>query len=117
MKMRVFPSVEAPRKARGELASFAGCIDEGSLSDLNTVVCELVGLSVANGATEPIEVDLCLNDGELEGVLRDDGTSVRAIDRRDSSSLVVRVVDGLVDEWRASDREKRIWFRMPVQRV
>jgi anti-sigma regulatory factor (Ser/Thr protein kinase) len=118
MRLRVFPSVEAPSQARRELASLASNIDQGSLSDVRTVVSELVAMSVLNGARKPIEVALHLDDGRLEGVLCDDGIGARAIGRRDSSSLVVRIVDALVDEWGATnDAEKRIWFRMNVQPV
>jgi len=115
MRLRVFPSIEAPRQARRELASLASRIDQRSLSDLTTVISELVAISVANGASKPIEVVVRLVDSELEGVLCDDGTGARAIRRRDSTSLVVRIIDGLVDEWEANGDEKRIRFRMNVQ--
>jgi anti-sigma regulatory factor (Ser/Thr protein kinase) len=118
MQLRVFPSVEAPSQARRELASLASRIDKCSLADVRTVISELVGMSVVNGARKPIEVELCLDDGHLEGVLRDDGIGARAISRRDSTSLVVRIVDALVEEWGAtSDGERRIWFRMNVRPV
>jgi anti-sigma regulatory factor (Ser/Thr protein kinase) len=117
MRLRVFPSIEAPSQARRELASLASRIDKDSLSDVRTVVSELVAMSVANGARKPIEVDLRLDDGELEGAVCDDGAGVRAISRRDSSSLVMRIVDGLVDEWRANGGGRRIWFRMNVEPV
>ena len=95
----------------------ANRIDQDSLSDVRTVVSELVAVSVANGARELIEVSIDLDDGDLEGVLCDDGTGARAVSRGDSSSLVARIIDGLVEEWEASDVEKRIRFRMNVQPV
>ena len=94
----------------------ASRIDQHSLSDVRTVISELVALSVANGARKPIEVALRLDDSRLEGALCDDGTGVRAIGRRDSS-LVARIVDSLVEEWGANGEGKRIWFRMRVQPV
>jgi anti-sigma regulatory factor (Ser/Thr protein kinase) len=117
MRLRVFPSVEAPGKARRELASLANRIDQRSLSDVRTVIRELIGMSVANGARKPIEVALRLDDSRLEGALCDDGTGVRVISRRDTTSLVVRIIDGLVDEWGANGEGKRIWFRMSVQLI
>jgi hypothetical protein len=118
MRLRVFPSVEAPSRARRELATLASRIDQESLGDVKTVVSELVLVSVANGARRPIELDLRLDDeGTLEGDLRDDGTGARAIRRKDSSSLAMRIVDGLVDEWRADEGAKRISFRMGVRCV
>jgi anti-sigma regulatory factor (Ser/Thr protein kinase) len=120
MRLRVFPTVEAPGRVRREVAELATSMDERSFSDVKTVVSELITMSVAQGASRPIEVSLELDDGRLDGALSDDGPGARAIvrarDRRDDS-LAVRIVDGLVEEWGASDRESRIWFRMKVQRV
>lgn len=118
MRLRVFPSIEAPSQARRELASLGGRIDQGSLTDVRTVISELVAISVLNGARKPIEVALRLDDGRLEGTLSDDGIGARAISRRDSSSLAVRIVDGLVEEWGATNSaDRRIWFRMNVQPI
>lgn len=114
MRLRVFPTVEAPSQARQELASLASQIDQRSLSDVRTVVSELVGISVTNGARKPIEVSLEVGERRLEGAVSDDGAGVRAISRRESA-LVLRILEGLVEEWGASDREKRIWFRMNVR--
>lgn len=119
MRLRVFPTVEAPRQVRREVSALAGDIDERSTSDVKTVVSELVTMSVEQGASRPIEICLALDDGKLEGALCDGAGAralVRARDRRDDS-LVLRIIDGLVEEWGASDRDSRIWFRMNVQRV
>jgi hypothetical protein len=116
MRVRVFPSVEAPSQARRKLGPLAGRIDHGSLMTVRTVISELVGMSVANGAREPIEVALRLDDGRLEGFLCDDGTGARVISRRDGPSLVLQIVDGLVEDWgTTSDAQKGIWFRMKVR--
>jgi len=80
------------------------------------VISELVALSVANGARRPIEVCLRLADRRLEGALRDDGTGARAISRGESS-LALRIIEGLVEEWGANDGDRRIWFRMSVEPV
>jgi anti-sigma regulatory factor (Ser/Thr protein kinase) len=114
MRLRVFPTVEAPSQARRELSSLANRVDQHTLSDVTTVISELVGMSVANGARKPIEVSLHLDDSGLEGVVDDDGTGVRAISRREST-LVLRILEGLVEEWGANDSGKRIWFRMNVR--
>jgi hypothetical protein len=116
MRLRVFPTVEAPSQARQELSSLASRIDAHSLSDVTTVVSELVAMSVANGARRPIEVFLHLDESGLEGFVFDDGTGARAVSRRENA-LAIRILDGLVEEWEASDREKRIWFRMKVRSV
>ncbi len=70
-------------------------------------------MSVANGAREPIEVSLCIKDRRIEGTVHDDGAGVRAVGRQESP-LVLQILDGLVEEWKADKREKRIWFRMNV---
>ncbi|HEX5762632.1 MAG TPA: ATP-binding protein [Solirubrobacterales bacterium] len=120
MRLRVFPTVEAPRQVRREVAALRGEIDERSASDVKTVVNELVTMSVAQGACRPIEISLEIDDGKLEGALYDDGPGARALVRarnRQDDSLALRIVDGLVTEWGVSDRDSRIWFRMDVQRV
>ena len=38
---------------------------------------------------------------------------IRARERRDSS-MVLRIIDTLVEEWGTNPGETRIWFRMPV---
>jgi anti-sigma regulatory factor (Ser/Thr protein kinase) len=114
MRLRVFPTVEAPSQARRELSSLARRVDQHTLSDVTTVISELIGMSVANGARKPIEVSLHLDDKRLEGAVCDDGTCVRAISRRESA-LVLRILEGMVEEWGANDSGKRIWFRMNVR--
>lgn len=113
MRLQMLPTVEAPSQARRELSALASQIDQHSLSDIKTVVSELVGMSVANGALEPIEVSLCIEARSIEGTAHDDGTGVRAVSRQESA-LVLQILDGLVEEWKADEREKRIWFRMTV---
>jgi anti-sigma regulatory factor (Ser/Thr protein kinase) len=114
MRLRVFPTIEAPSQVRRELSSLATRIDQHSLSDLRTVVSELVGMSVANRAREPIEVSLCINEDRcIKGTVHDDGAGVRAVGRQENA-LVLRILESLVEEWGADEREKRIWFCMKV---
>jgi anti-sigma regulatory factor (Ser/Thr protein kinase) len=115
VRLRVFPTVEAPSHARRELSLLAADIDSRSLSDVRTVVSELVGMSVANGARKPIEVSLRIEARCIEGIVHDDGTGVRAVGRQESA-IVLQILDGLVEEWRADEPEKRIWFRINVRR-
>ena len=113
MHLRVFPTVEAPSRARRELSALASEVSQRSLSDVRAVVSELVAMSVANGARKPIEVSLQVEERRLEGTVHDDGTGIRAVRRRESA-LVLRILEGLVEEWGADERENRIWFRMSV---
>lgn len=114
MRLQVFPTVEAPEQARRELSSLAGQIDQRSLSDIKTVVSELIGMSVSNGARKPIRVSLRIEKRWAKGAIQDDGAGIRAVGRRDNA-LVRRILEGLVEEWGANEGEKRIWFRMEVR--
>lgn len=113
MWLRVFPTVEAPSQARRELSSLASHLDRHSLSDVRTVVSELVAMSVANGARKPIEVSLHVEERRLEGTVHDDGTGIRAVGRQEGA-LVQRILEGLVEEWGADEHKQQIWFRMNV---
>lgn len=110
----MFPTVEAPSRARRELSGLSGQVDQRSLAEIRTVISELVGMSVANGARKPIEVCLRIEDQLVEGTFHDDGTGIRAVGHPESA-LVLRILDGLVEEWGADEDERRIWFRMKIQ--
>jgi anti-sigma regulatory factor (Ser/Thr protein kinase) len=114
--LRIFPTVEAPGQARRELSSLASQVNQRSLSELRTVVSELVGMSVANGARQPIEVSLQVGDRGIEGTVMDDGAGVRAVARQESV-IALRILEGLVEEWGVEERENRIWFRMSARAV
>jgi anti-sigma regulatory factor (Ser/Thr protein kinase) len=118
MQLRLFPTLHAPREARRALAPLAAQLDEGSLADIRAVVSELVALSVAHGAVTPISVSLTLSEGSMEGIVYDGGPGARAIARarelRDDS-LVLRIVEPLVEAWGTNPSRTRIWFRLGVR--
>ena len=118
MRLRLFPTVEAPSEARRALAPLRERLDEDSYLNLKTVVSELVTIAVAHGATKPIDMSLTLSEGAIEGILYDEGAGTRAIvraqERRDTS-LVLRVVDSLVDDWGTNPSQTRVWFRLAVR--
>jgi anti-sigma regulatory factor (Ser/Thr protein kinase) len=113
MRIEVFPTVEAPSQVRRELSSLGSRIDERSLSDIRTVVSELVGMSVANGAREPIEISLRIEERCVEGAVNDNGAGIRMVGRREGP-LTLRILEGLVEEWGADERGRGIWFRMKI---
>jgi len=120
MDLRLFPTVEAPGQARRGVASLAACIDQSSMANVATVISELVTISVAHGASKLIEISLALKGEKLEGTLCDDGAGPRALDRArklEDNSLVLQIVDGLVEEWGTSAGSDRIWFRMAVRPI
>ena len=115
MRLRLSPSLEAPGQARRGLAPFAARIDERSFLDLKTVVSELVTIGVAHGASRPIDMQVVVVEGAVEGTLYDEGPGARAIVRareRLVSSRVLRVFDSLVVEWGTNPGQNRIWFLM-----
>ena len=120
MRLRLFPTLEAPSEARRAIAPLAERLDETSFVDLKTVVSELVTISVAHGATRPIDMSLALVDGAVEGTLYDEGSGSEGDRPRqrsiEDSSLVLRVIDTLVDEWGTNPGQTRIWFRLRVAR-
>jgi anti-sigma regulatory factor (Ser/Thr protein kinase) len=117
VRLRLFPTLEAPSEARRGLAPLAGELEATALSDLRTVVSELVTISVANGATKPIDLSLTVGDSAVEGTVDDEGPGTRAIVRarehRDDS-LVLRIIESLVDDWGTDPRQTRIWFRLAL---
>jgi anti-sigma regulatory factor (Ser/Thr protein kinase) len=118
MRLRLFPTLEAPSEARRGLAPLAGQLDESSFADLRIVVSELVTISVTHGATSPIDLCLALSEGSIEGTVYDEGPGARAIVRarqRLDDSLAVRIVESLVDEWGTNPDQTRIWFRLGVR--
>jgi hypothetical protein len=118
MRLRLFPTLHAPSEARRALAPLAMQIDEESLADVRTVVSELVAISVAHGATKPIHISLTLSEGSMEGIVYDEGPAARAIDRareRRDDSLVLRIVEPLVDDWGTNPHRTRVWFRLGVR--
>ena len=116
MRARVFPTKHAPGQIRRLLSPLAGSMDQGSLAALRSVVSELVNVSVAHGASKPIDLNLEILDGEIQGLIDDHGPGTRAMIRakqRRDRSLVLRIIDGLVIEWDASSAG--VWFRLPMR--
>jgi anti-sigma regulatory factor (Ser/Thr protein kinase) len=117
MHLHLIPTVQAPAEARRGMEPLAKRIDRASLADLQTVIGELVTISVAHGAGESIDLSVTLVDEEIEGVVFDNGPGAKAIvsarERRDDS-LVLEIIDSLVDEWGTNPGRTRTWFRMTV---
>jgi anti-sigma regulatory factor (Ser/Thr protein kinase) len=117
MRLRLFPTVNAPGEARRALdGPFGTAVDKDSLSDLRTVVNELMTICVEHGASEPIDICVELVDGHVEGRVNDHGPGVRAMARareEGDGSFVLRIIDAFVDDWRVT--KEGVWFRMGVR--
>lgn len=120
VQILVHPIPRAPREAREQLRPLEAQLDGTCFLDLKTVVSELVTISVAHGAEQPIVMSLTLCEGVVEGIVYDEGPGTRAIVRarqRRDSSLVLRIIDALVEEWGTNPRQTRVWFRIAVDPV
>jgi anti-sigma regulatory factor (Ser/Thr protein kinase) len=118
--MQLFPTMEAPGEARRKVAALADRMDEDSLAKLRIVVSELLAISVSHGASELIVMSLDLTDGELEGTVADHGTSARALVRareHQDDSLILRIIDSVVEAWGTDPGQTRIWFRVAIHPV
>ena len=80
------------------------------------MISELVALSVKEGSADPIDLRLELDDTHVMGIVLD--TVAQAVSREaNEGSLALRIIDGLVDEWRADPERGGVWFRMSVTRL
>lgn len=98
--------------------TLADQVDAESLADLRTVISELVSISVSHGATAPIDLRIELIGDEIEGVVDDHGPGTRAIRRardRSDDTLVLRIIDGMADEWDITQNGVR--FRLPMHQT
>ncbi len=118
MRLRLYPTVQAPGEARRRVEPLAAQLDEDSFSDVRAVVSELVAISVTHGATRPIYISLTVSEGSIEGIVYDGGPGARAIARareRRDDSLILRIVEPLVDDWGTNPHRTRVWFRLGVR--
>jgi anti-sigma regulatory factor (Ser/Thr protein kinase) len=115
--LHLTPTDRAPAEARRRVEPLSDRIDGESLADLKTVITELIGISVAHGHGEPIDLSVTLVDEEIEGVVFDSGPGAEAIlsaRERGDSSMVLRIIDSLVDEWGINPGLTKTWFRMTI---
>jgi anti-sigma regulatory factor (Ser/Thr protein kinase) len=115
--LHLTPTDRAPAEARKGVEFLSGRIGRESLGDLKTVITELIAISVVHGHGEPIDLSVTLVDEEVEGVVFDSGPGAEAIfSARESGnrSMVLRIIDSLVDEWGINPGLTRTWFRMTV---
>jgi anti-sigma regulatory factor (Ser/Thr protein kinase) len=117
MDLHLTPSALAPAEGRRGIDALSGRIDRKSLGDLKTVISELIALSVTHGAGESIDVSVTIVDEEVEGIVFDGGPATEAIlSARElgDSSLTLRIIDSLVEDWGTNPGRTRTWFRMSV---
>ena len=99
--------------ARDSVLAWSKFLDSKSLSDIRTVVSELVALSVKHGSSGPIDLRLELDQAEVKGSVLDSTAHAMAT-AAEEAPLALRIIDGLVDEWRTDPERRGVWFRMSI---
>ena len=113
MQLRLQPTPESPRKARDSVLAWSDFIDPKALSDVRTVVSELVALSVKHGSPGPIDLRLELDQAEVKGAVLD--STAQAVETAaEEASFALKIIDGLVDEWSTDPEGRADWFRMSI---
>jgi hypothetical protein len=118
MRLRLAPTPQAPGKARSEMSAFSTAVDADCLAALQSVVGELVALSVKSRDTAPIALDVQLDRGYIRGVLVDRGVGARTLEGRDSTpdrAIARRIVEAMVVDWGATYGGAALWFRIPTR--
>ncbi len=114
------PSREAGSRARSAIRQrFSEALPPNTLSDLVTVVTELVNNSVEHGPGKPITVTLVRGGESIRGEVADQGNPATAIPQIMSASeagkLGLDVVDKLTAEWAVYEGSTHVWFELPVE--
>src|SRR5690349_17829326 len=116
MRMRFAPSPEAPRTARKAVAGLGHAVGPDCLGALESVVAELVSLSVSMESMEPIDIRVDVGAAEVFGVMTDAGAAARAVrtrERSEARTIAVRIVSAIVSDWGPTAEGDGLWFRMP----
>jgi anti-sigma regulatory factor (Ser/Thr protein kinase) len=114
MQLRLQPTPESASEARKSVLAWSQVLDPNSLSDVRTVVSELVALSVKHGGGGPIDVRLELDQSDVKGNVLDN--AAHAVDMAaEEASFALKIIDGLVDEWSTDPERGAVWFRMSIE--
>jgi len=116
VELTLEPTPRAPASARRALAQLGHKIPERALTDVQTVVSELVTNGVKYGPGEPIDVRVWIEEGDgVCGEVADHGEgkpSERAEMDPGRGGFGLRIVDGIAEEWGTAGRGSDVWFRV-----
>jgi anti-sigma regulatory factor (Ser/Thr protein kinase) len=116
MQLRLQPTPESASEARKSVLAWSQFLDPVSLSDVRTVVSELVALSVKHGSAGPIDLQLELGQADVKGIVFDN--VAHAMDAAaEEPTFALLIIDGLVDEWSTDPERRAVRFRMPIERL
>lgn len=97
---------------------FSETLPSATLSDLITVVTELVNNSVEHGPGKPITLTLAVSGESIRGEVADQGNPAAAIpeikEATETGGRGLTVVDKLTAQWAVYEGSTHIWFEMPL---
>ena len=110
------PDRRAGWRARSALRQrFADRLPPRTLTDLITVVTELVNNAVAHGPGRPITVTLVMGGETIRGEVADQGNpavAIPEIKKADRGGL--EMVDKLTSRWAVYEGSTHVWFELPL---
>ena len=110
------PDLRAGWRARSALRQrFADRLPPHTLTDLITVVTELVNNAVAHGPGRPITVTLVMGGETIRGEVADQGNpavAIPEIKKADRGGL--EMVDKLTSRWAVYEGSTHVWFELPL---
>jgi anti-sigma regulatory factor (Ser/Thr protein kinase) len=110
------PDRRAGWRARSALRQrFADRLPPRTLTDLITVVTELVNNAVAHGPGRPITVTLVTGGETIRGEVADQGNpavAIPEIKKADRGGL--EMVDKLTSRWAVYEGSTHVWFELPL---
>ena len=115
----------AARARRAVKRRFSKVIAAAVLTDLVTVVSELVNNSVQHGPGKPIAISLVVGNEVVRGEVADQGNPAASIPRireavespggaLESGGLGLELVDKLTSQWAVYEGSTHVWFELPL---
>ena len=116
IRLELEPGPKAGRRARDEVGDrLRDRIDDGSLTDLQLIVSELVTNSVRYGPGETIEVGIAVAEGgSITGEVEDHGRGEVAMREitDEGGGFGLRIVDALASRWGVHEGSTQVWFEL-----
>jgi two-component sensor histidine kinase len=110
------PDLRAGWRARSALRQrFSNRLPAPTLTDLISVVSELVNNSVAHGPGKPIMVTLVTGSETIRGEVADQGNPASAIPEiKNADGRGLKLVDKLTSRWAVYEGSTHVWFELPL---
>lgn len=112
------PDRRAGRKARVAVRQRFNSLPDATLTDLLSVVTELVNNAVEHGPARPITLTLVRRADSIRGEIADQGNPSAAIpqikDKTEDGKGGLVLVDKLTSDWAVYEGSTHVWFEMPV---